>query len=202
MNYVFDDKLSHRRREHINLLVLKGQGIVEFCGESIPPVLRVIRKGSVRNGKWSHNWWEVEIDDSQAIPIVFSQEWETGEYFTSCTWSDAISLLGEIVQSDENSITDAMLETFIRARFPKDADRFDEEEANNSDNKIAELLAAQAELAAAQKEAAEMVKKIRQMEETERLRAEAEATRQRMTKAREMMAKGISLAELKSILGA
>lgn len=202
MKYVFDDKLGHRNRKHINLLVLKGQGIVEFRGESIPPALRVIRRNFVRNGKWSHNWWEVEIDESQAIPVVFSQEWETGEYFTSCTWTDAISLLGEIVQASENGITDAMIETFIRGRFPEDADRFDEEETKNSDNKTAELLAAQAELAAAQKEAAELVKKIHQMEEAERLRAEAEATRQRVAKAREMMAKGVSLADLKSILGA
>jgi hypothetical protein len=175
---------------------------VEFLGESIPPALRVIRTGFVRNGKWSHNWWEVEIDESQAIPVVFYQDWEPGKYFPTCTWAGAISLLGEIVQTSENGITDAMIETFIRSHFPKDATRFDEEEAKNSDNKTAELLSAQMELAAAQKETAELMKKIHQMEEAERLRAEAEATRQRVAKAQEMMAKGVSLAELKSILGA
>lgn len=124
-----DDKLGNRSRRHINLLICP-EGIVNFTGKSIPPTIRVLKEQYVKNGKWSHNTYSVEIDQNHEL-LKFSQDWETGNWFTSKTWDEAINEFDRKLGGHPRKmgLSDELLEDVIRKLFPKFSAEMDSEAA-------------------------------------------------------------------------
>lgn len=202
-----NNAMGSRSLRHVNLLLCPGQGIVEFTGKDIPPVLRVVKEDYTRNGKWSHSTWTVEIQDDFEL-LAYGQDWEMGKFFPGKTWPEALKRLNSKLDGKpaKMGITEAMMERAIRSIFPKSAAAIDAAEAEfaNAGNALAELLAAQDELSAARKAEAEVLGQIRQMEEAEKMRQEAAETRARVERANSLLKSGqkISLADLKNAIGA
>lgn len=113
-----DDKLGSRSRRHINLFVCP-EGIVNFTGQSIAPVMRVLKENYTKNGKWSHSTYAVEIDQTHEL-LPFFQDWETGNWFNSKTWSEAIAEFDRKLGGHPRKmgLSDALLEDVIRTLFP------------------------------------------------------------------------------------
>lgn len=124
------DGIASRGREHLNLVLIPGERIQEFQGESIPPAVRVLSTSYTKNGKWSHTTWKIWVDEDCCV-LEFSQDWGTGRYFPTETWPESVAHLNRELKGKptEMGITPGMLEEFIRIRFPKVASRLDEAEA-------------------------------------------------------------------------
>jgi hypothetical protein len=148
-----NDSIGSRNIQHINVLVVRGQGLVQFKGESIPPVARVTKEEYTKNGKWSHTTWTVELTD-EANLIPFKQDWGIGKYFPVTTWQEAIKRVREADRVAMDGVTDTMIETFIRATFPKVAENLNAADATwrAAGDVFGEMIAAQAELAQAHQE--------------------------------------------------
>ena len=199
-----NDKLGHRARRHTNLLLCPNLGIVEYKGESIPPVARVVSKSYIRNGRWSHWTWETELqDDFELLP--FSQDWETGKYFNEGTWAEAVKRLDNELEGwpTKLRISAAQLEMAIRAIWPEAAAEIDAAEAAFSDSgdMLADLFGAQQELLTAKQAERQAAAKVRQAEEAERTRQEAADIRARVERVTNLLESGqkISLADLQKL---
>jgi len=188
-----NDSIGSRSIQHINVLVVRGQGLVQFKGESIPPVARVVRTEYTKNGKWSHTTWSVELADEASI-VTFSQDWGIGKYFPVATWQEAINRVREADRVAMDGVTDPMIERFIRSTFPKVAADLDKADAEwtSAGDVFAAMLAAQAELAQVRQEA------LAYVEEQEAAKAAA-SLRSALSQA-----KGgkMSLADLKALVAA
>ncbi|NCC29884.1 MAG: hypothetical protein EOM22_17510 [Gammaproteobacteria bacterium] len=190
----------------MNLLLADVGGeqlIVQFTGESIPGVARIIKEDYEKNGKWSKTTWSVELADG-IHGFSLSQDWETGKYLTP-SWDATVARFRSAAGVD---VSRAAVERFVRAFFRSEKARasvamMDAGEivlSLPSGPVLAELMAAQEELAAAQAEHRAIMAEISAIEQAENDRAEAAALRERTAKARNAMAKGASLADLKSLL--
>lgn len=197
------DQIGNRGRAQMRLLLVPGAGIVEFTGESIAPVCRVLSQSFEKNGKWSATTWEVELADGCQL-VSYFQDFGTGEYFTSVTWSGAVAELlrqfsGGSTPAD-HGLTASQVEWAIRAIFPRSSAAIDAAEKSwtASGDQLADLLAAQKIYNAAHGEAQQVVADIEATEEAERLRKQADKLR-----AAAASAKGgtMSLADLKAMMG-
>lgn len=207
-----NDRVGARGRLHKNLIVVPGEGIVKFAGESIPPRCTIVSVGYKKDGKWSHTSWTLELAPDTYL-VVFDQNWETGKWFNAKTWSGAIdSLMGKIEHVLSTASDDGVQYTLptresvkqcIREVFPDYAKEFDNQENNKSSvDQFAALLEAQRQFALAQEEAASVIQEIRDLEEVERLQLEAAKLRASASKARTILQnKGkINISELKALM--
>lgn len=193
----FDDRRGHRGRGHKNLLLVRQQVVIPFAGETIPGVVRVLRRDYAKQGKWSHSTWSVECAPG-VLAFSLGEDWETGEYFNSATWAGAAQEFRARLPEGA-SPEDGVLERAIRALFPRTTERLDREAAAQAAPvDVAALVAAQEELAAATREAAATIKAADEAVEIARLREQA-------GKVREALAahKGgrMSLADLRAAVG-
>lgn len=124
-----DDKLGSRSRRHINLLICP-EGIVNFTGQSIAPVMRVLKENYTKNGKWSHSTYAVEIDQAHEL-LPFRQDFETGKWFNSKTWAEAIDEFDRKLGGHPRrmGLPDVLLKGTIRKLFPNFSADMDLEEA-------------------------------------------------------------------------
>lgn len=199
-----NDGIGSRRIRHINLLAVAGQGIVQFTGQSIAPVLRVIKTTAEGGGKWHKNIWTCEVQDGAEL-FSFSQDWEMGTWFTSSTWDGAITELRRAIpETVRDTLTDDMIVRCIRATLPKPAATLDAAEQAwvQAGDQISELLAAQDELATAKAEMQSLQRHVQQLDAAEQARQEAADTRARVERAKQAMKQGASLADLKALIGA
>ena len=205
----FSDKIGRRGRRSVSLLVVEAEGqrvIVEFTGKTIPGVCRVLRWDYLKNGKWSHSTWQVELEQGVRAAGL-SQDWETGRWTNELTWEGALEdfakRLGVELPEWESAV-----ERFVRACFPKVAAELDaEREARGRAPALPEvaarLAAAQEELARAQRERSELRTEIQALREAAQAEEEARRIRERNRIVREALrARGgrASLAELQELL--
>ena len=192
-----NDRIGSRNIHHRNLLVAPKQGIVEFQGDSISPVLRVVSKEYEKNGKWSHYTWTVEMSAGATI-LEWYQDWGTGAWFKARGLAGAVEELTAALP-EGHGLNPTQVERAIRAIWPKTSSALAEEDAAfmSAGNQFGDLLDAQEEYASALAEAQEVVKVIEATEEAERLRRQAA-----QLKSAAAQAKGgkLSLADLKSMM--
>lgn len=199
-----NDGIGSRRIRHKNFLAVTGQGIVEFTGQSIAPVLRVTKTTAEGGGKWHKHIWECEVADNAEL-FSFTQDWEMGTWFVSKTWAGALDEFRKAIPADiRDTLTDEHIVRCIRAALPKSAATLDaaEQEWQQAGDQLAELLAAQAELAEAKAELQSLQQHVQQLDAAEQARQEAAETRARVDRAKQAMRQGASLADLKDLLGA
>lgn len=207
----FNDRRGQRGRAHINLIAARlpnGQQVIfEFTGKNVPGVLTVVSKHFTKEGKWSANYWTVELAEG-VIGFTHSQCWGSGEWLDSGCWRETVqeiswgtrhlSAVYKTVELDADAV-----ERFVRSTWPDQAKRLDAAEADRAAEPSAALvtlLAAQEELAQAQKSHAAILADVARLEEAETIKAEAAALRERTARAREAMKRGIGLADLKELL--
>lgn len=131
MKIELNDKRGNRGRHHINILIAPDGNFIKFEGESIRPHLRVTRTDYTKMGKWSHNTWTCEVYGNAQV-FVFSQDWETGEWFPVSTWDEAVKHFRAHIQPCGCSVLEATDEQIVRgihAIFPKSAASIDASEA-------------------------------------------------------------------------
>lgn len=141
----FNDRDGSRGRQHRNF-ICHGGVAVAFRGSSIPGC-RVMREQYEKNGKWSHSTWECELAEG-FTPLVFSQDWETGEWFNSRTWAAALTERGYLLDALGGDAS--AVERFIRTHCPRTAARLDMEAEQAGGKTPAALSAAFAALAEAE----------------------------------------------------
>lgn len=110
------------------LLLIKGDEIIAFSGETISGVVVVRGTDYTKNGKWSHTTYRLQLADG-VRHIAGRSGWETGRFVeglgsavgcaTPDTWADTAKALGVSVPS-------AM--EFLRSWRPKAAKKLDEVE--------------------------------------------------------------------------
>jgi hypothetical protein len=145
-----NDKRGSRDIMHINIIVFDG-ALVQFKGESIPPVARVVNESFDKNGKWSATTWVVELIEG-AEAFAFAQDWGTGQWFTGKTWAEAVTRIRNAGCPD--SVANEAIVRFIRSNFPKAASELDKADTawQNAGNVWVAAVAAQTELSAAREE--------------------------------------------------
>lgn len=196
MKYVsFDDGCGHRDRQHKSFVVSPLGKVLSFEGKSLPGC-RVLTSLYTKNGKWSHSTWECELAEGFER-LIISENWETGAWFNGQTWEAVIKEL-ENVSEVAMSIADKPL--FIRAFFPKTAERLDKEAASSPPSDSESLQAAFSELAAANMELFEAKQVLTDEIRSYEVESEAARIKERAAKLRAVSGKKLSLAELQSIL--
>ena len=194
-----NDRMGSRGILHKNLVVAPGQGIVEFRGESISPVLRVMSKEYEKGGKWSHSTWTVELREGATI-LEWHQDWGTGSWFKSQGLTGAVEELSAALP-EGHGLNSAQVERAIRSIWPKTSSALAAEDAafTSAGDQFGDLLEAQKEYASALSEAQEVASAIEATEEAKRLRNQAAKLKTAAAKA-----KGgkMSLADLKAMMAA
>ena len=193
-----NDRIGSRGIHHKNLVVAPKQGIVEFTGDSIPPVLRVLSKEYEKAGKWSHSTWTVEM--TGATIIEWSQDWGTGAWFKARGLKGAVEDLTAALP-EGHGLAPSQVARAIRAIWPKTSHTLAEEDAAfaAAGDQFKDLLAAQEEYSSAIFEAQEVASTLEAAEEAVRLREQASKLKEAAAKA-----KGgkLSLADLKAMMAA
>lgn len=193
----FNDGIGSRDLRHRNLLVIPGQGIVEFLGENIAPVVRVLKEEFEKNGRWSKTTWTVELLGG-ALPFVFSQDWETGKYHNARTVDQAVADFSAKLPAGHN-LSDEQVEMALCALWPKTMTGLAQaEQVFLQQDQLTALLAAQKEAVAAMQEAAQVVAEVEATAETNRLREQAQKLRKAASQTR---SGAMSLADLKALMG-
>ena len=125
----YSDGIGSRGRRPF-LILIKGESITTFKGETIPGVVVVRGTDYNKNGKWSHTTFRLEL--AQGVRAVSGSDgWETGKFVEGLrsavsaskpidTWADVANALGVSVPS-------AM--SFLREWRPKAAVALDEVDA-------------------------------------------------------------------------
>ena len=193
-----NDRMGSRGILHKNLVVAPGQGIVEFRGESISPVLRVVSKEYEKNGKWSHSTWTVEM--SGATLLEWYQDWGTGEWFKARGLKGAVEEMTAALP-EGHGLTSDQVERAIRHIWPKTSAALAAEDQAflAAGDQFGDLLEAQKEYASSLKEAQEVVAAIEATEEAKRLRNQAAKLK---TAADSAKGGKMSLADLKAMMAA
>ena len=126
-----NDRLGHRGRHSKILIVAAGFGIIEFLGKNIIPAATILRKDYTKNGKWSHNTYQIECPD-KVWAIKYCQDFDNGTWLSSLTWEGALVEFCKnlsyycSVPLEELALTDAMLEKAIRRIFPSVVEKLDD----------------------------------------------------------------------------
>ena len=196
MQELLNNAMGSRGIRHKNLVVAPGQGIVEFTGESISPVVRVLATGYEKNGKWSYSSWTVELTGVSVLE--WTQDWGTGSWFKSNGLKGAVEELTAALP-EGHGLSAAQVKRALRAIWPKTAATLAENDAAflAAGDQFADLLVAQREYAAATAAAQQVVTEFEAAEEATRLRKQTDKL-----KAAAAAAKGgkMSLADLKAAM--
>jgi hypothetical protein len=85
-------------RERPLLWLQQGEAVVRFTGDSIPGTVRVLRNDYVKNGKWSHSKWTLQLAGDVTAWVLaggdmreYAREGEKPRviaYRKALTWSD------------------------------------------------------------------------------------------------------------------
>ncbi len=121
----YSDGIGSRGRNPF-LLLVKGDEVIVFRGQSIPGVVVVRGTDYTKNGKWSHTTYRLQLADG-IRHIVGRNGWETSRFVeglalavgcaTPDTWADTAKALGISVPS-------AM--EFLRSWRQQEAEKLDE----------------------------------------------------------------------------
>jgi hypothetical protein len=214
-----DNKSGHAGHRKLNVLIAPdGAAIIPFAGETIPGACRVVKTSYIKNGKWSHDLWDLELADGWALFVWWTSNGAM-RFVAAETWERAIADAQSAIRNSRAraEVTAEAVENFIRTCLHKTAIRLDTEAAKAALPAVgvaAELIEAQSLAAEAQKEesavkalvAAEIARReaqAAQVAEAQRLEAQAAESRQRAAKAREALkqAGSMSLADLKALIG-
>jgi len=127
----WSDEIASRNRSAWLLLVKDGK-VLPFKGETIPGIVAVIGHDSVKDGKWSHTTYRLELA-AGVRPIAGHDGFETGRFVEGLRdatsglfkrpidrWVDVAEALGVSVQEAQR---------FLREWRPKAAAALDEVEA-------------------------------------------------------------------------
>jgi hypothetical protein len=198
----FNDGIGSRGRQHRNFLAARLEGgtqiIIEFQGKTIPGVARVRSTQYTKNGKWSHNTWDLELTEG-VIAFTVSQSWGTGQWLDAQTWAEAVTEFSQGLPLEAEAV-----ERFLRSSWTGVAERLDKAElafAQPAGPALEKLLAAQEALAAAQKDMAAVAIEVSALERAEAIRLEAEAVVERAAQARvALKGRKLSLDELKALV--
>ena len=100
-------------------LVIADTGIMEFTGDSIPPVLTVLSTTRKEiTDMPPHTVWECMLAESCKLVTLSADD----RRFESTTWSEAITELAECLNlALSDGITGDMLQQAMRAYFPRHA---------------------------------------------------------------------------------
>lgn len=123
----WDDGLGHRSRKAWCILIA-GDSIHVFVGESIPGVVAVVGSDYNKNGKWSSSTYRMEL--AAGVRMLSGHDgWETGTFREGLrsethkptdTWLDLANALG---------VTLPAAQAFLRAWRPLAAQHYDEVDA-------------------------------------------------------------------------
>ena len=199
-----DDQLGSRGLKKVNVLIVPGQGLLKFTGESISPVAKVLLAEPSKNGKWSCTTWTIELAEGVRQEVI-KQDWESSEWLLGETLGIALEDLKKRLKiTPEDGITDPQILQFLQAHFPKSLKKLQDKDSSWGEGKdqVAELLAAQKALAEAKAAEQEVLEVVYKLEEAEKMMAEAAAIQGRVTAAKALLGKGkVSLSDLKSAMG-
>jgi valyl-tRNA synthetase len=213
-----DNKPGSSGHRKMNVLVAPDRAaIIPFVGETIPGVARITKSQYVKQGKWSHDVWDIELADGWAVFVWWTSNANL-QFVAAETWGQAIADVQSAIRNSRArvEVTAEAVENFIRTCLHKTAIRLDTEAAKAALPAVgvaAELIEAQRLAAEAQREesavkalvAAEIARREAQeaqVAEAAKVRREAEAAKARAAKAREALrqAGSMSLADLKALL--
>lgn len=112
--------LQDKSEVGVLLLICPKQGIVEFKGESIPPVLSVVKEDVVDGKKQ----WTVELKKGYIIRSFYKDP-GSGKYFPTMSWEKAIEFFNKELNyiPRKLEVSDEMMERAIRSIF-KDSAKF------------------------------------------------------------------------------
>ena len=115
----YSDGISARGRKVAAFVIPHNGEPVEFLGKTIPGLARVLSEKRTKNGKWSHNTYQIELHNAQFVE--WRQYFDGGEWVNAKTWEMTI----EEVSKRFPVIKDP--EKFLRLFFQSTASRLDEE---------------------------------------------------------------------------
>ncbi len=188
-----DDQLGRRGRKQKILVFIPNKGILEFKGESIPPVLRVISEEYSQNEKWSCFVWTLYVEEEVQVKSFF-QDWGVEIYFPEKTWNAVYWRIWDFFKTDEVFLSKAQIQNAIREIFPETAQRLDEEEIKFKHPLLDKLLQEQIKLSE-QKEKLHKEIKIRKTQQ------QLKEAQEKVSKVRKVLKdnKSFSLAELQDL---
>lgn len=202
------NRAGQRNRNHLNLLLLPGLGVVEFKGETIAerPGKLVVEVLEARTCKEKgHTDWRVRVYGKYEL-LPFPEDWETGHYFPILTWPTIFHRFRSSLNGrcEALRITDEMIKRFLVHKFEGLAEAVAEEEAFNLEYgpNLSELLDEQQRYAEIERVLEVLTRETLQKEETERLK---DARRRGEARVAELQAKlgnqSIPLADLAAAFG-
>ena len=199
-----DDQLLSRDRRKINIIYAQtedGEDVIfEFKWQSVPGILRINSKKYTKQGKWSHDTWELELSPGVEL-VTLAQDFWTSKWFTCTTWSDAIARIQKLFPTN---ISEEAVMRFIRYKFKWYAQWFDASEKilDAPRAHVQEILDLQTEFQKAQAENAGARAQVESMIEAKEIKKKTQQVREdtaRITAALEWW-KSMSLWDLQALL--
>lgn len=110
-----------RRGREARCVVVDAVGNVhDFVGKDILGVVKVMGSDYEKAGKWSNHTYRC-ISPENVTPVIWRQDWNTGETFPQDTWEEAFMWLASIAPRAEFE----SFVSYVRKYFPKAASKFD-----------------------------------------------------------------------------
>lgn len=121
MKSFWNDRQGNRDRRALSVLVTEDGNVHQFTGMSIPGVCQAADLGFTKNGKWSYTEFEVLHRDSTSF-VSWMEDWGNGLAFPQPSWEAGFTWLAE----QAAGLSMEGFEKFIREKFPKTAERWDD----------------------------------------------------------------------------
>ncbi len=115
-----NNQLGSYDEPHKNIIEIKECTVLEFQGNTIPGIIRVISEDCIGEGVQSYYTWTCELM-SKCKLITLTQNWKTGRWLISRTWNEVAKELRE------KGFT-APAKNIVRKLFPMTAEVLDNEE--------------------------------------------------------------------------
>lgn len=122
----YSDGIGHRSRAPF-LLLIKGDAIMAFKGRDVPGVVVVRGTDYIKNGKWSHTTFRLEL--AQGVRAISGRDgWETGEFVeglrSAVSFGNPIDTWADVANAMGVSVPSAM--AFLKEWRPKAAEALDQ----------------------------------------------------------------------------
>ncbi len=122
----YSDGIGSRGRRPF-LILIKGEAITTFKGETTPGTVVVRGTDYSKNGKWSHTTFRLEL--AQGVRAISGRDgWETGKFVeglrSAVSFGQAIDTWGDVANAMGVSVPSAM--QFLKDWRPKAAEALDQ----------------------------------------------------------------------------
>jgi|GEM_PF-2218288 hypothetical protein len=117
----WNNGMGSRSRQSLAVLVTEDGNVHQFTGMGISGVCGSTELNYTKNGKWSSSTFEVLHRDSTSF-VGWSEDWSTGQAFPQASWDAGFAWLA----GRAPGVSLAGFDKFIRERFPKTAERWDD----------------------------------------------------------------------------